>query len=361
MRIALSYRPSSFDGWGVEALNMMLYWPDEVVCCFPDQGSILRDGDPRQPRLHKQLDASSRFISSLQSRGTNVEIDDPLFVSLGNDLVYGPKLDGRVVKGHPTIAFPYIEDVTAAERCKDALTSYDQIVCASHFNLDLIKSWGYSPILLHQGVDTVLFNPFIRSRRPDGRFRVFSGGKAEHRKGQDIVVQAFSIFAQQHADALLVAAWSSPWPGFAFSFSKSPIGMPPGSNIGMPNFQAWVQSAGIPLNQFELVQKIPNCIMNEIYSPIDVALFPNRIEGGTNQVAMECVACGIPTIISDCTGHSTLVQEVPSLTRTSLDVEEIVARLEAAYTSPPSPPELPDCFSWPYRVDRLSHLLENRG
>jgi glycosyltransferase involved in cell wall biosynthesis len=36
---------------------------------------------------------------------------------------------------------------------------------------------------------------------------------------------------------------------------------------------------------------------------MDVAVFPNRGEGGTNLVAMECMACGVPTILSANTGH----------------------------------------------------------
>ena len=42
----------------------------------------------------------------------------------------------------------------------------------------------------------------------------------------------------------------------------------------------------------------------------DVALFPNRCEGGTNLVAMEALASGVPTILSDNTGHKDLVNRV---------------------------------------------------
>src|SRR5262249_5848241 len=36
---------------------------------------------------------------------------------------------------------------------------------------------------------------------------------------------------------------------------------------------------------------------------------PNRGEGGTNLVAMECMACGLPTILSRNTGHLDLIDE----------------------------------------------------
>ena len=47
--------------------------------------------------------------------------------------------------------------------------------------------------------------------------------------------------------------------------------------------------------------------MPHVIREADVALFPNRAEGGTNLVAMECMACGIPTILSANTGHMDLL------------------------------------------------------
>jgi hypothetical protein len=45
-----------------------------------------------------------------------------------------------------------------------------------------------------------------------GKFVVFSGGKLEMRKGQDIVIAAFEKFAAKHKDAILVTAWHNQWP-----------------------------------------------------------------------------------------------------------------------------------------------------
>ena len=50
-----------------------------------------------------------------------------------------------------------------------------------------------------------------------GRFVVFSGGKLELRKGQDIVVAAFRAFVERHPDAVLVNAWHNAWPKLAKS------------------------------------------------------------------------------------------------------------------------------------------------
>jgi glycosyltransferase involved in cell wall biosynthesis len=40
-----------------------------------------------------------------------------------------------------------------------------------------------------------------------------------------------------------------------------------------------------------------------------VAVFPNRAEGGTNLVAMETMAVGVPVIISNNTGHKDIIRE----------------------------------------------------
>jgi glycosyltransferase involved in cell wall biosynthesis len=52
---------------------------------------------------------------------------------------------------------------------------------------------------------------------------------------------------------------------------------------------------------------VPNREMPAILREMDVAVFPNRCEGGTNLVAMECMACGLPVILSRNTGHLDLI------------------------------------------------------
>jgi glycosyltransferase involved in cell wall biosynthesis len=83
---------------------------------------------------------------------------------------------------------------------------------------------------------------------------------------------------------------------------------------------------------------------------MDVALFTNRAEGGTNLVAMECMACGVPTILSRNTGHIDLIEddncyplnqqgELAGFEAGSLgvpgwgesDVDEVVEALERVY------------------------------
>jgi glycosyltransferase involved in cell wall biosynthesis len=91
--------------------------------------------------------------------------------------------------------------------------------------------------------------------------------------------------------------------------------------------------------------------MPAVLREMDVALFPNRCEPGTNLVAMECMAVGLPVILSANTGHLDLMTPENSYAlsrqapvdpvRASVggsagwgesDCEEILAQLEAIYT-----------------------------
>jgi glycosyltransferase involved in cell wall biosynthesis len=83
---------------------------------------------------------------------------------------------------------------------------------------------------------------------------------------------------------------------------------------------------------------------------MNAALFMNRCEGGTNLVAMECMACGVPTILSGNTGHLDLIRDRNAIVLKrqgkprapegirgidgwgESDVEEAAAALESIYT-----------------------------
>ena len=58
-----------------------------------------------------------------------------------------------------------------------------------------------------QGVDTAVFNPIPVPRILHASIIIFSGGKLEIRKGQDIVIHAFKKLLLVCPDALLIASW----------------------------------------------------------------------------------------------------------------------------------------------------------
>ena len=64
---------------------------------------------------------------------------------------------------------------------------------------------------------------------------------------------------------------------------------------------------GVPAEQFIDLGVVPNHLMPRVLREMDVAVFPNRCEGGTNLVAMECMACGVPAIVASNTGQRDLI------------------------------------------------------
>jgi glycosyltransferase involved in cell wall biosynthesis len=115
----------------------------------------------------------------------------------------------------------------------------------------------------------------------------------------------------------------------------------------------WAADNDIPASRILDLGYVPNYRMPEILREMSVAVFPNRAEGGTNLVAMECMACGLPTIISRNTGHADIIgsdncyslddQRQTSRGFADFDgvdgwgesqVDEVVERLEQVFSNP---------------------------
>jgi len=106
-----------------------------------------------------------------------------------------------------------------------------------------------------------------------------------------------------------VTAWQSPWPQVARTLDGSSLVAPiPTFDGGRIDVLGWVAVNGIDTWQVVDLGTIPNAQMATVMRETDVAVFPNRCEGGTNQVAVECMACGLPVILSQNTGHLNLIE-----------------------------------------------------
>ena len=89
----------------------------------------------------------------------------------------------------------------------ETLRNFDLVVSGSRWNQALLQRQGvHRSRLVHQGVDTALFNPEPVPRLLKRSLVIFSGGKLENRKGQDIVIAAFRQLLRHYPDALLIAA-----------------------------------------------------------------------------------------------------------------------------------------------------------
>lgn len=302
LSIAIGWPLSSYTGWGVYGINLALELAKrgvEAMSTHVVRGDQIKV-DPL--RLHA-LDGFVRRSNMQQP----VPKDHVLLHALGN----------QFMPDHKTarIGIVFFEEPLSPAAI-DRAKRYDIIITGSSWNEELLRSHGLTNVrTLIQGVDRSLFHPAPRRNLYPGRFLIFSGGKAEPRKGQDIVVKAFRIFARKHPEAMLVTAWHSPWPHLA-----------KGMDLDLTEFADRVIDVG----------PVPNGQMAPVYRECHVGLFPNRCEGGTNLVAMEAIACGLPVLLSNCTGHRDLfplATHAGRLQGNNCDpnVDEIVVDLERAF------------------------------
>jgi glycosyltransferase involved in cell wall biosynthesis len=280
-----------------------------------------------------------------------VNIDGTLLRAFGNGFVGAPH--SSRLRADRNVGVVFFEDTHFDAQAVERAQSLDAIVAGSTWNGDVLRAHGLTNVhTVVQGIDPTVFHPAPRSGMFGDRFVVFSGGKLEYRKGQDIVVAAFRRFHERHPEALLVTAWHNHWPQLIadLELAGHVRGIPRASN-GTLLVGEWLAANGIPVTATVDIGCTPNALMGQIVREADVALFPNRCEGGTNLVAMECMAAGVPTIVSGNTGHLDLTMtggcfvlrhqgEVHRPTRYftgvdgwgESDVDEIVALLERLHS-----------------------------
>ena len=206
------------------------------------------------------------------------------------------------------VGVTFFECSRFSNRDLETLRTFDLVVSGSRWNQALLQRQGVQRArLVHQGVDTALFNPEPVPRLLKRSLVIFSGGKLENRKGQDIVIAAFRQLLRHYPDALLIAAWGNVGHVGLNTIAASPHvqGAPDRGRADAIN--PWLAANGVPPTNVFLLPCVVNRQLPHLIKQSDVAVFASRCEGGTNLMAMETLACGVPTLISANTGHLDLL------------------------------------------------------
>lgn len=300
-RIGIDWELRPDTGWGVYGINLALelaarhdVTPLLTSVDFTDCAPVDRWRLGGLPQV--RLPPSGR-----------VDVDAVMLRALGNNAGSGPTWNRLTGRRNAGVIF--FEDSVIDPQALEVLASLDAVIAGSTWNGELLTGAGLTEVhVIPQGVDGSIFHPAPSSDRLDGRFVIFSGGKLEYRKAQDLVVAAFRRFRERHPDALLVTAWHNPWSQLLVDLDRAGHvhGRPVVTN-GVLDVASWLERNGIPRSAAIDVGRTPNAMMGRVIREAHVALFPNRCEGGTNLVAMECLASGVPTIVSSNTGHLDLV------------------------------------------------------
>ncbi|MEQ9449478.1 MAG: glycosyltransferase family 4 protein [Rhodospirillaceae bacterium] len=314
-----------------------------------------------------------------------VNLDFPMLHALGNGLDFPEMV--RSVTGRPNVGVVFFETAGVPKANLEQARDFAAIITGSSWNTRVLEDLGLANVrTCLQGIDPAVFSPGPKTDRFAGRFAVFSGGKLEYRKGQDLVVAAFKLFHERHPDSVLVTAWQSPWPALAQNIAASAHieAIPETGADGRLNVTGWLRACGLTEDSFIDAGPLANTETVELLRDVDLAVFPNRSEGGTNLVAMECMACGVPVVLSRNTGHIDLIApdncftldlQIPMaevMNRPDLagwgesSIDELATKMEEAYLNREDAARRGAAaaafmrdWSWEKQVGRLVKILED--
>ncbi len=347
--LGIGWQISELHGWGIFGINVtrQLVQRGKPLPRLLDEPVLDETATRELGGLVHDWKALSQTRAQQPQNGPTFLPDTTVIQAFGNGFT-GPGSQRRF-RGENNVGFIFFEENTFTEKQLAFGREMDIMLAGSRWNAQLLKEWGFPrTAFVMQGVDTQRFQPRPRTGLFGDRFVIFSGGKLEIRKGQDIVLAAFREFVRRHPDAMLVTAWHNPWPATAASIKESQhaVGLPAtDATTNRLMITEWLRDYGLPQGSYLDAGFLNNRDMPRYYREVDVALFPNRAEGGTNLVAMEAMASGIPCILSANTGHLDLIEGdncYPLVKQAALsgasrkgwgesDPDEIVEQLEMVY------------------------------
>ncbi len=354
--LAISWVLSTISGYGIYGLQILMQYlrrgGEAKDFILTNKSSVISLPPLEQARVSSCLALSDKISKFLRENPNEI-------LSFKHAVLHGSSTDFQGfpgqdrVWGKPNVSCAAIEHLMLTEHGRKITKNYDMFIAISKWNADWLKSLDIGPVhLCYQGIDPALFHPASGSGLYRNRFVIFSGGKFEYRKSQDIVVAAFKRFYAKHPDALLVTCWQSLLNPDAAAFALA------GYCDGVPAERAdkfglqitpWLLKQGLPQDSFIDLPFTHNLLMPSVLHDCDMAVFPNRCEGGTNLVAMEAMACGVPTYVAYNTGQKDLVDLIgcgafrtqrpvkasPSMQTVQdwgeTDVDEVVEAMETVY------------------------------
>ena len=222
-RLGISWQLSDFSGWGVFGWNLVqelarLGEPVPLLLTPPDI-KVLTALERRflEPLIKEQ--ASIEAAAAENPGQLAVVADAVVLHHLGNNLALSEISSS--VQGQGNVGVVFMENPLIDKEAFARASKFDSVIAGSTWNGSVLRNAGLGNVqVVLQGIDPTHFRPAPESKRLfTDRFVIFSGGKLEYRKGQDIVLAAFKIFRQRRPDALLVTLWHNPWASSSWRLS----------------------------------------------------------------------------------------------------------------------------------------------
>jgi glycosyltransferase involved in cell wall biosynthesis len=313
-------------------------------------------GDELEYRAIAPLAMSQAQLLAATANGTR-PLDGPLLNSIA-DKKNTPFLN---LRGTRTVGYTFFEEnLFQPEWIDNGRRHFDAIATGSTWCTDVLKGYGLADVhTVLQGVDPRLFYPAPAGSALAGReflqdaFVIFSGGKFEYRKGQDLVIRAVKVLQDRHKDVVLVNSWFNLWQQSFDTMKRSPhLQFPSISGNYLDVMNGILKFNGLDVTRTITLAPRNNALMARIYRNSDIGLFPNRCEGGTNLVLMEYMACGKPVVATASTGHADIVNPGNALP-IAIEKEQLIRDATGDVARWPEP-------SLESAVAQLEHAYHNR-
>ena len=245
----------------------------------------------------------------------------------------------------PKLGIVILEDTTLNAAAIARARTYQTLITGCQWTTDLLQHHGLNPVQLPlQGVDLSLFQPGTAVHPWGDRFLIFSSGTPSYAQGHDLVLAAYAAFRSRHPDALLVTSWTEAPAAIATLAHSSHCTAP-----SHPDLAHWLAVNALDEAAVINLGPVPYALLGQVLRGAAVAVFAQRCEPGINPTLLASFACGVPTILSNNTGHQPFVQqnlgfplqfqrpvtpnsEMGTSGWGETDVEELVELLEHIYT-----------------------------
>ena len=298
------------------------------------------------------IDELSRFITcrvlnSDDGSDRNPALDGMLFQAI-TGIDFFPMFEAA--RGRQNIGYTFFENELNSKSIENA-SRFDLVLGGSSWCRDRMLEKGIDNCdVLIQGIDPHIHYPIEDTDQRDD-FVIFSGGKFELRKGQDLVLKAVKILQEKYDNIKLVNCWYNIWPESMklMAYSEHIRFQYRECRWQDLMWQVYMEN-GLDTSRVQTCELIPKELQRELYRQTDLGVFPNRCEGGTNLVLMEYMACGKPVVASYASGHKDVVTGENALLLNELSplriagsdgnlwasweepsLDELVAKIEYAY------------------------------
>jgi glycosyltransferase involved in cell wall biosynthesis len=340
--VVINFSCDTFTGWGSVGLNWAAQLSRDpewqpIVGTIPQPQQFVGVDPFRYSVIQKVIDASRAYWYD----GNCIWVDP-----IGNDLKSITDIHPRCLVGR------VIVEKADMRLALDNLARYDLLLTGSTWNQERIEAaTGREVKVILEGIDPSLFCPGPKSGWFSDTFNIFSSGKVEFRKAQDVTLMAFKRFSQRHPDARLITLWNSPYSDLGNGYkgiADEPMWL---NEQGHLDVKRWAKDNGIDPEKVMDLKPLPNWMLPPILRDMDVMLAPTRVESCTSLPVKEAMACGVPVMYARHSGMLDLPQDLgfPLLHNKPIqasseyffpqadwewyepDLEEIDSRLEEVY------------------------------